>query len=440
MQPSQEVLLGMEAVHCFSNATSAPRGVHTCPPILLSVCVNGLPSLALLDSGASRNFISREAQHGIGSPAVRKPRSRRFQAVLADSSRVPCDDEVQDVSLLFGTGDQELSDQQTLNVLDDLKYDVVLGTPWLAQYNPNIDWQAGVVTIEQRGRTIELRAARSCGMPQSLQGLGSRFYDAVQVKSESRHGERLYTIMLTAKETGAGGSPPLHLSPAGSSSPVSAPATTSATSDAFPGATPSDALPAILATVLRQYAGVFDDLPPGLPPERHVEHRIELQPGNAPPSRHAYRLSFAQMDELKSQLAELVDKGYIQPSSSPFAAPMLFVQKQDGSMRMCVDYRALNHITIKNAYPLPRIDQILDRLHGAKVFSKIDLRSGYHQIRVAPAEVPKTAFATRYGLYEFLVMPFGLTGAPATFMRLMNDVFRPLLDKCVVCFMDDVLV
>jgi hypothetical protein len=139
-------------------------------------------------------------------------------------------------------------------------------------------------------------------------------------------------------------------------------------------------------------------------------------------------------------LQELLDKGFIRPSTSPWGCPALFVKKKDESLRMCVDYRPLNAMTIKNKYPLPRIDVLFDQLVGAKLFSKIDLRSGYHQIKIRASDIPKTAFSTRYGLYEFLVMSFGLTNAPAYFMYLMNSVFMPELDKFVVVFIDDILV
>src|SRR6185369_15205669 len=151
-------------------------------------------------------------------------------------------------------------------------------------------------------------------------------------------------------------------------------------------------------------------------------------------------MSFGEMNELKRQLADLLKKEFIRPSTSPFGAPVLFVHKKEGTLRLCIDYRALNKITIKNRYPLPRIDELTDRLVGAKYFTKIDLYSGYHQIRIKEEDIHKTAFRTRYGHYEFLVLPFGLTNAPATFMTLMNDIFREYLDQFVIIYLDDILV
>jgi hypothetical protein len=189
-----------------------------------------------------------------------------------------------------------------------------------------------------------------------------------------------------------------------------------------------------------EYMDVFPDELPGLPPDRDVEFVIELQHGIAPISKSSYRMPPKELAELKKQLQELLDKGYICPSSSPWGCPALFVKKKDSSLRLCVDYRPLNAVTIENKYLLPRIDVLFDQLAGAKVFSKIDLRSGYHQIKIRPSDIPKTTFSTRYGLYEFLVMSFGLTNAPAYFMYLMNFIFMTELDKFVMVFIDDILI
>ncbi|GJW48118.1 putative reverse transcriptase domain-containing protein [Tanacetum coccineum] len=178
----------------------------------------------------------------------------------------------------------------------------------------------------------------------------------------------------------------------------------------------------------------------GLPPIREIEFRIELTPGSTPVAKSPHRLAPSELEELSGQLKELQDKCFIRPSSSPWGAPVLFVKKKDGSFRMCIDYRELNKLTVKNRYPLPRIDDLFDQLQGSQFFSKIDLRSGYHQLRVHEDDIPKTAFRTRYGHFEFTVMPFGLTNAPAVFMDLMNRVCRPYLDKFVIVFIDDILI
>nr|GEZ35026.1 putative reverse transcriptase domain-containing protein [Tanacetum cinerariifolium] len=223
--------------------------------------------------------------------------------------------------------------------------------------------------------------------------------------------------------------------------------------------------------IVRNFPEVFPKELPGLPPTRPVEFQIDLVPGAAPvawapyrlaPSemkelveqlkelsdkgftrpiaRAPYRLAPSEMKELAEQLKELSDKGFIRPSSSPWGAPVLFVKKKDGSFRMCIDYRELNKLTVKNRYLLPRIDDLFDQLQGSSVYSKIDLRSGYHQLRVRDEDIPKIAFRTHYGHYEFQVMPFGLTNAPAVFKDLMNRVCKPYLDKFVIFFIDDILI
>jgi hypothetical protein len=192
--------------------------------------------------------------------------------------------------------------------------------------------------------------------------------------------------------------------------------------------------------VVCEYPDVFPEELPGMPPDRDIQFSIELLPRTAPISKRPYRMDVKDLVELKKQIEELLEKGFIRPSSSPWGAPVLFVSKKDGSRRMCVDYRSLNEVTIKNKYPLPCIEDLFDQMKGAKIFSKIDLRSGYHQLKIREEDVPKTAFTTRYGLYEFLVMSFGLTNASAYFMNLMNKVFMEYLDPFVVVFIDHILI
>ena len=195
-----------------------------------------------------------------------------------------------------------------------------------------------------------------------------------------------------------------------------------------------------LPWVVCEYQDVFLEELPGLPPPRDVDFCIELHPGTSPISLTLHRISPIEFQELKVQIQELLGKGFIRPSTSPWGAPVLFAKKKDKTLRLCINYRQLSMITIKNRYPLPRIDDLFDQLSGARVYSKIDLRTGYHQLRVREADILKTTFRTRYGHFEFTVMPFGLTNAPAAFMDLMNKVFQTYLDQFVVAFVDDFLV
>jgi hypothetical protein len=192
--------------------------------------------------------------------------------------------------------------------------------------------------------------------------------------------------------------------------------------------------------VVCKFLDVFPKDLPRLPSERDVEFVIELKLGTTPISRRSYHMPPNELAKLKAQLQDLLEKGFVRPSSSPWGCTTIFIKKKDQTLRMCVDYRPLNEVTIKNKYPLPRIDILFDQLTGARVFSKIDLRSGYHQIRIRSEDIPKTAFTTRYGLFEYLVMSSGLTNAPAYFTYLMNSVFMPELDTFVVVFIDDILI
>jgi hypothetical protein len=192
--------------------------------------------------------------------------------------------------------------------------------------------------------------------------------------------------------------------------------------------------------VVQEYPDVFLEELPDMPLDRDIDFIIDLLPGMPPISKRPYRMPINELVELKKQIAELQSKGFIRPSSSPWGAPVLFMEKKDGTQWMCVDYNSLNEVTIKNKYPLPRIEDMFNQMKGASVFSKIDLGLGYHQLKIRESDIPKTAFRTRYGLYEYTVMSFGLTYAPAYFMYLMNKVFMEYLVKFAVVFIDDILI
>ncbi|KAL4026381.1 hypothetical protein IC575_014810 [Cucumis melo] len=283
----------------------------------------------------------------------------------------------------------------TLLVLDMLDFDVILGMDWLAANHASIDCSRKEVTFNPPSMaSFKFKGEGSRSLPQVISAIR-----ASKLLSQGTWG-----ILASVVDT-------REVDVSLSSEPV-----------------------------VRDYPDVFPEELPGLPPHREVEFAIELEPGTVPISRAPYRMAPAELKELKVQLQELLDKGFIRPSVSPWGAPILFVNKKDGSMRLCIDYRELNKVTVKNRYPLPRIDDLFDQLQGATVFSKIDLRSGYHQLRIKDGDVPKTAFCSRYGHYEFIVTSFGLTNAPAVFMDLMNRVFREFLDTFVIVFIEDILI
>jgi len=359
--------------------------------------VNGHKAWILLDSGASRNFIDENFVAKINLPTKN---ISPLSVELADGRK-------SEITKAANIRKLELGNYHTNNiptqVLKLQRYDVILGKPWFYHANPQINWRKNILTFQYGNKTIEVSAdtKRLLEKPSC-----NSVYISRQQLAKIPPNEEIFAVHYNNDKSHTIRQPPPEV-----------------------------------RNILNEYKDIFPEtLPSHLPPERSIDHAINLVPGAEPPHRPIYRMSFEEMNELKRQLTDLLSKGFIRPSTSPFGAPVLFVHKKEGTLRLCVDYRALNKITIKNRYPLPRIDELMDRLVGASYFTKIDLYSGYHQIRIKPEDIHKTAFRTRYGHYEFLVLPFGLTNAPATFMTLMNDIFRKYLDQFVVIYLDDILI
>lgn len=388
--------------------------------IRLAAKVRGQVISVLVDSGASEDYVSAALVTSLKLPVVEgEPTSVR----LGDGHRGDASFVVPRLTYRV----KSFKDTRSFRVTKLAGYDIILGKPWLTQFNPSIDWVANSVRFWHKAVQFILEPPKqsdegvSLIKPQKLAKLlrqGERCFMAVV----SEVCERESTLSSAESTASHGASGDLEAQ--------------------FPSAfkdTIQEVKPA-MQRVLQRFGKLFGPLPKRLPPQRDVDHEIELGPGTKPPFLPIYHLSPRELEEVKEQLTNLLESGFIQASKSPFGAPIIFVPKKNGKLRMCVDYRALNAITVKNRYPLPRIDELLDRLQGASVFTKLDLQSGYWQIRIKEEDVSKTAFRTRYGHYEWKVLPFGLTNAPATFQALMNRVFHPYMDQFVVVYLDDILV
>ncbi|KAJ9519051.1 hypothetical protein QJQ45_003519 [Haematococcus lacustris] len=413
---------------CHSSSPSLPE-----PLVMLSLSVDSKPLILhgtfsghrarfLLDSGATGNIVSSRFLQQAGLRMAGKAAPGRLLLPGPSPSYLPTY-ELSHCTVRLSTYHDRVP--FVMADISNADYDVVLGKPWLTAKNPDIDWPLERITLRHAGAVHTLAAPPSPALNPSA----SQLLSPARFRKAARK-DAVFVAVLTDS------SPPLSPSPAVPSSHTS-------TSTSPPPDQPQwpPSLPPSATALLSEHIEVFPKELPSVHdlPHRSVDHVIQLESGT-PPNRPVYRMSQEELDELKRQLDELLAKGYIRPSTSPFGSAVLFVRKKDGSLRLCVDYRALNQLTIKNRYPLPRIDDLLDQLAGARVFSKIDLKSGYHQIRVAEADIHKTAFRTRYGHYEYTVMPFGLCNAPATFQRLMNDIFRPHLDQFVLVYLDDILI
>ena len=373
--------------------------------------VMGAAVHCMLDSGAACNFISTTWAETHGLEVTMLPEGQGPRIQLADGHMKQCRQQ--------WTGKLRLGPlrfEVRAFVFPLSSFDVILGMPWLNRHNPEICWEnrimklnGGSVIITGEQPNEESKTALFAAAEEEKE---ARFYDQVGFKEAN-------DIWLDMQNT--------H------------PLFAATTDDTKAGPVVVD-----VEDLLQEFRDVMPtELPNELPPRREIDHKIELVPGSTPPSQYPRRLNPAELRELKIQLDDLLQKGLIRPSVSPFGAPIVFVDKKgpDARKRMCIDYRELNKITIKNKAPLPRIDELLDRLHYSRVFSKIDLRSGYHQVRIAEGHEPQTCFTTRYGSFEWLVLPFGLCNAPSTFQTLMNSIFfKEGLDEFVVIYLDDILV
>ncbi|KAA3488013.1 Retrotransposable element Tf2 [Gossypium australe] len=349
----------------------------------------GLPYTELIDIGSTHSYVASSASGTLRLESEITPRAITVVSPLGQSAVV--DKLYREVPLEV----QGIVFRTDLMELPFGEFDLILGIDWLVKYQANLDCATKrmmlktpeddeVLVIGERGNCL------------------SNVVTALRVERMVRKGCEavlLFVRALKAKELTVGD-----------------------------------------VRMVKEFLDVFPEELPGLPPDRDVEFGIDLFPGTTPVSIAPYRMVPNELVELKAQIQELLDGGFIRPSVSAWGASVLFVKKKDGSMHMCINYHQLNKLTIKNKYQLPRIDDLFDQLKWVSVFSKIDLRSGYHQLKVKEANIHKTAFRTRYGHYEFMVMPFGLTNAPAAFMDMMNRVFQPYLDRCVVVFIDDILV
>ncbi|GBG80813.1 hypothetical protein CBR_g31369 [Chara braunii] len=375
--------------------SKGPRGEH----FVVEVGVGGRKCGAFVDIGSTRNFISCDCVERLRLKDQVQRLSRPVALTLANKERMMVEDYVKDVVCTFSYLEGKLHHKISFLVSDELSFDMLLGMYYLEVAKPQFDWDKKVLKHElPNGRTVRLAKYKASRLIDSNGCLcASAFYN--YYKQNQEEGMSLVYIS-TRGETSK---------------------------------TPSE-----IETIVAKYLDLFEERSRVV--DKEVLHAIEIVPGSKTPKGRLYGMAPTKLDKLRRQLKELTEKGWIQPSTSPFGSPILFVPKKGGTLRMCIDYRGLNAIIVKNAEPLPRIDDLLDRLQGCKYYTKIDLKSDYHQIAIRPEDHHKTAFQTRYGLYEFVVMPFGLCNAPSTFQDAISRIFHDYLDKFVVVYLDDILI
>nr|XP_027071642.1 uncharacterized protein LOC113696426 [Coffea arabica] len=358
--------------------------------ILLMGNLGGFPVKILVDTGSSDSFIHHRVVNLLQLPYHS---ISPFTVTLADGTDITNGVISPNVSWVI----QDYRFQFDLKIMELGGWDIILGVDWMCQFSPiTFDFHSLSIALSDKESLLHLQGLVNQPAMRLVRGKDLRTF--IQEKQTS----------CVALET-----------------------------EATKGS--EDQLPDSIGRILQQHSEVFST-PKGLPPERELDHQINLKPGAEPFKLKPYRYPHSHKAEIEKQVAEMLTNGIIMHSTSPFASPVLLVKKKDNSWRLCIDYRKLNELTVKDKFSIPNIDELLDELHGTKYMSKLDLRAGYHQLRVKAVDIPKTAFQTHHGHFEFLVMPFGLTNAPATFQALMNRIFQLYLRKFVLVFFDDILV
>ncbi|GBG59063.1 hypothetical protein CBR_g24407 [Chara braunii] len=385
----------LDPLASWTALVKAPKGEM----FVSEVVIGGRKVGPYYDTCSTRNFISRACVERLRLQGRVQRLSRPVESTCANKQRMVVNDYLQDVECSFPCEGGDLRHRVSFLVSDELPMDMLLGMYYLSVAQPQFDWDRTVVKHTlPGGGTARLHKFEASSLIESYGCMcAAAFYNYYKQNQE----EGMYLVYVSA-------------------------------------AGEAVKMPPEIEGVVAKYPDLFEE-PTGVV-EREVVHAIEIIPGSSIPKGRIYRMSPGELDELRRQLKELMEKGWIRSSVSPYGSPVLFVPKKEDTLRMCIDYRGLNAITVKNREPLPSIDDLLDRVQGCRYFSKIDLKSGYHQIAIRPEDQHKTAFQTRYGLYEFVVMPFGLCNAPGTFQHAMNRIFHDYLDKFVVVYLDDILI
>lgn len=431
--------------HCISFCQAL---AHPDLAFIFNIRCGGVSGVALVDTGATHTFVRRSFVNTLGLRPVNTPVSVQ----LADGQTMTS---AGTVSLRLHLS-RTYVEQRKFIVCDRLLdgIDVILGNDFLKDRGAFIDYAQNALHLKPAHFPHYITLRNNAIVPETSPINHTKIISAISANRALRKGAQMFwgVVREETKEGTMGNGrdqswEEIVLGKVASATMKEEPPPWDTDEATDLNLNSRDAIgsmtgkPKELRELLLQFLDVFPDKLPELPPDRGVAHTIPMEPGHVPPCRPTYRLAEPEVKECRRHVEELLTQGFIRPSSSPYGSPILFVRKKDGSFRMVIDYRAVNNLTRKDKYPLPRIDDLLDKLQGSQYFSSFDLLSGYHQVRLHEADVPKTAFRTPFGSYEFLVMPFGLTNAPSTFQRLMNSIFHDFIrEGFVVIYLDDLLI